>query len=65
MHKPRQSNIQIISKYGKEEQTAPVWGGVRSGELESGRGVGMTLAVFIISLLVCFDFLKYVHVLLE
>lgn len=59
MDKPRHSNIGTISKYGDErKKQLEVWEGVGSGELESGeRGVGMGLALFIISLLILFDFL--------
>lgn len=46
MAKPRNSNIETISKYGDErKKQLEVWEVVGSGELESGgRGVGMGLA---------------------
>lgn len=59
MDNPRNSSIQTISKCGDEQKRQlEVWEVVGSGELESGeRRVGMGLVLFIISLLILFDFL--------
>lgn len=59
MDNPRNSYIQTISKCGDEQKRQlEVWEVVGSGELESGeRRVGMGLVLFIISLLILFDFL--------
>lgn len=59
MDNPRNSYIQTILKCGDEQKRQlEVWEVVGSGELESGeRRVGMGLVLFIISLLILFDFL--------
>lgn len=59
MDNPRNSYTQTISKCGDEQKRQlEVWEVVGSGELESGeRRVGMGLVLFIISLLILFDFL--------
>lgn len=59
MDKPRKSDIQIISKCRDKEQKKQLQSGkeITLGSWKQEGGMGMGLAFFIMSLLVCFDFL--------